>query len=166
MSRLTRDGTAESVSRDQILKHARGQGNIIFPVQLTTSRIGNLTRLIHSLLYVMTIHTYIHTYIHTMWPRGAGGGTNEHPRNATLRHATDDPIATRIPIGLFFVGGGGVAQIYSSGPSRELGGGAVTVFGGNIADNVAVELGGAFAAWGSPTLVTVKGGTFRNNSGQ
>ena len=33
----------------------------IFPVQLTTSRIGNLTRLIHTLLYVMTIHTYIHT---------------------------------------------------------------------------------------------------------
>ena len=33
----------------------------IFPVQLTTSRIGNLTRLIHTLLYVMTIHTYIHS---------------------------------------------------------------------------------------------------------
>ena len=63
MSRLTRDGTAEPVSRDQILRHARGQGNIIFSVQLTTSRIGNLTRLIHTLLYVMTIHTYIHTYI-------------------------------------------------------------------------------------------------------
>ena len=63
MSRLTRDGTAEPVSRDRILRHARGQGNIIFPVQLTTSRIGNLTRLIHTLLYVMTIHTYIHTYI-------------------------------------------------------------------------------------------------------
>ena len=62
MSRLTRDGTAEPVSRDQILRHARGQGNIIFPVQLTTSRIGNLTRLIHALLYVMTIHTYVHTY--------------------------------------------------------------------------------------------------------
>ena len=55
MSRLTRDGTAEPVSRDQILRHARGQWNIIFPVQLTTSRIGNLTRLIHTLLYVMTI---------------------------------------------------------------------------------------------------------------
>ena len=66
MSRLTRDGTAEPVSRDQILRHARGQGNTIFPVQLTTSRIGNLTRLIHTLLYVMTIHTYIHTYIHTV----------------------------------------------------------------------------------------------------
>ena len=61
--RLTRDGKAEPVSRDQILRHARGQGNIIFPVQLTTSRIGNLTRLIHTLLYVMTIHTYIHTLI-------------------------------------------------------------------------------------------------------
>ena len=30
MSRLTRDGTAEPVSRDQILRHARGQGNINF----------------------------------------------------------------------------------------------------------------------------------------
>ena len=30
MSRLTRDGTAEPVSRDQILRHARGQGNIHF----------------------------------------------------------------------------------------------------------------------------------------
>ena len=31
MSRLTRDGTAEPVSRDQILRHGRGQGNIHFP---------------------------------------------------------------------------------------------------------------------------------------
>ena len=31
MSRLTRDGTAEPVWRDQILGHARGQGNINFP---------------------------------------------------------------------------------------------------------------------------------------
>ena len=61
MSRLTRDGTAEPVSRDQILRHlrVRGRGIFIFPVQLTTSRIGNLTRLIHTLLDVMTIHTYI-----------------------------------------------------------------------------------------------------------
>ena len=27
MSRLTRDGTAETVSLDQILRHERGQGN-------------------------------------------------------------------------------------------------------------------------------------------
>ena len=31
MSRLTRDGTTEPVSRDQILRHERGQGNIHFP---------------------------------------------------------------------------------------------------------------------------------------
>ena len=30
MSRLTRDETAEPVSRDQILRHARAQGNIYF----------------------------------------------------------------------------------------------------------------------------------------
>ena len=34
------------------------RGIFIFPVQLTTSRVGNLTRLIDTLLYVMTIHTY------------------------------------------------------------------------------------------------------------
>ena len=30
VSRLTRDGTAEPVSRDQIFRHERGQGNIHF----------------------------------------------------------------------------------------------------------------------------------------
>ena len=61
MGRLTRDRTAEPVSRDQILsRHVRRQGNIHFPVQLTTSRIDNLTRLIHTLLHVMTMHTFAH----------------------------------------------------------------------------------------------------------
>ena len=31
MSRLTRDGTAEPVSQDQILRRERGEGNINFP---------------------------------------------------------------------------------------------------------------------------------------
>ena len=31
----------------------------IFPVQLTTRRVGNLTRLIHTLAICVTIHTYI-----------------------------------------------------------------------------------------------------------
>ena len=35
------------------------RGIFIFPFQLTTSRIGSPTRLIHTLLYVMTIHTYM-----------------------------------------------------------------------------------------------------------
>ena len=46
MSRLTRDGTAVPVSRDEFLRHERGQRKIIFPVELTTSKIGNLTLLI------------------------------------------------------------------------------------------------------------------------
>ena len=61
MSKLTRDGMVEPVPRDQILRYARGQGILIFPVQLTTSRVSNVTRLIHTLLCVMTIHIYIHT---------------------------------------------------------------------------------------------------------
>ena len=55
MSRLTRDGTAEPVSRDQILSDNGDREIFIFPVQLTRSRIGNLTRLIHTLLYVITV---------------------------------------------------------------------------------------------------------------
>ena len=57
MSRMTRDGTAEPVSRDHALRRELGQRNIIFPVQQTTiSRIGNLTGLIHTLLHLITIH--------------------------------------------------------------------------------------------------------------
>ena len=56
MSRLKRDGTAESVSRDQFLRGVRGQGNIHF---LCSADHGQDCRLIHTLLYVMTIHTYI-----------------------------------------------------------------------------------------------------------
>ena len=53
----------------------------MFPVQLTSSRIGNFTRLIHTLLYVMTIHTYIHTYIHSAFTQAGSleycsGGEN------------------------------------------------------------------------------------------
>ena len=63
MSRLTRDGTAEPISRDQFLRRERGYGNVLFvPVQLTTSRIGNLTRLTQTLLHISDDHAYIHTY--------------------------------------------------------------------------------------------------------
>ena len=43
MSRLTRDRTAEPVSRDKIFRRERGQKILIFPVQVTTCRIGNLS---------------------------------------------------------------------------------------------------------------------------
>ena len=55
MSRLTRDGMAEPVSRDQILRHARGQGNINFPCSADHEQDWQ-PRLIYTLLYVMTIH--------------------------------------------------------------------------------------------------------------
>ena len=58
MSRLARDGTAEPVSRDKILRRERGPGNNIFPCSADHdhSRIGNLTRLIPTLSICVTIH--------------------------------------------------------------------------------------------------------------
>ena len=81
MSRLTRDGTAEPVSRDQILSHEqRGQGNVNFscsaghvqdwqPYSVDPYSCymcdhtypGNDTHPVHpyhTLLKVLTIHTY------------------------------------------------------------------------------------------------------------
>ena len=58
MSGLTRDRTAEPVSRDQILRLERGQEKHYFLGLLTTSRIGDHTRLIHTLLKVLANHTY------------------------------------------------------------------------------------------------------------
>ena len=66
MSRLTRDGTVEPGSRDQFSGTHGNRGILVFPVQLTTSRIGNLTRLIHTLLCVMTIHICVATHTHYM----------------------------------------------------------------------------------------------------
>ena len=61
MSRLTRDGTAGPVSRDQILRHARGQGNINFPFSADHEQDWQPYPVDpYSTIY---IHTYIHTYI-------------------------------------------------------------------------------------------------------
>ena len=56
-------GTADLSFRETKFSGANGdREKFIFPVQLTTSRIGNLAQLIHTLiLYVMTIHAYIYT---------------------------------------------------------------------------------------------------------
>ena len=57
MSKLTRDGTAEPVSRDQILRHARGQGNINFPCS-ADHKEGWQPYPVDP----CDDHTYIHTY--------------------------------------------------------------------------------------------------------
>ena len=52
------------MSRETKFSGTHGDREIlIFPVQLTTSRIGNLTRFVHTLLYVMTyIHVCMYGY--------------------------------------------------------------------------------------------------------
>ena len=63
MSRLTRDGTAERVSRDQILRHERGQEKfVLIHVSLTTSKIGKPYP-VDPYSATSEDHTYIHTYI-------------------------------------------------------------------------------------------------------
>ena len=51
--------TTEPVSRDHILRREWGPRKNIFPVQLTTSMVDDHTRLIHTLLEVLTICTCI-----------------------------------------------------------------------------------------------------------
>ena len=65
MSRLTRDGTAEPVSRDQILRHARGQGNIHFPCSADHEQDWRPYP-VDPYSAICDDHTYIHTYIHVV----------------------------------------------------------------------------------------------------
>ena len=71
MSRLTRDGTAEPVSRDQILRHARGQGNINFPCSADHEQDWQPYP-VDPYSAICDDHTYIHTYIHVASLRRKG----------------------------------------------------------------------------------------------
>ena len=72
MSRLTRNGTAGPVSRDQILRHAQGQGNIHFPSSSDHEQdwqpypVDPYSAICDDHTY---INTYIHTYIHTYYAK-------------------------------------------------------------------------------------------------
>ena len=63
MSRLTRDGTAEPVSRDQILRHVRGQGDIHFPCSADHEQDWQPYP-VDPYSAICDDHTYTHTYIH------------------------------------------------------------------------------------------------------
>ena len=62
MSRLTRDGTAEPVSRDQILRHARGQGDVHFPCSADHEQDWQPYP-VDPYSAICDDHTCIHTYI-------------------------------------------------------------------------------------------------------
>ena len=62
------------------------------PVQLTTGRIGNLTRLISTLLKLLTIHTY--TYIHCSI--NCSVGDRAHNIKRKIKGAVDDSVHTSI----------------------------------------------------------------------
>ena len=65
-SRLKRDGTAEPVLRDQILRHVRGQGNIHFLPSADHEQDWQPYPVdSHSAtsVYVMAVRTHIHTFI-------------------------------------------------------------------------------------------------------
>ena len=63
MNRLTRDGTAEPVSRDQILRHAREQGNIHFPCSADHEREWQPYP-VDPYSAICDDHTYIYIYIY------------------------------------------------------------------------------------------------------
>ena len=65
MSRLTRDGTAEPVSRDQILRRVREQGNISFPCSADHEQDWQPHPVDPYSSAICDDHTYIHTYICT-----------------------------------------------------------------------------------------------------
>ena len=71
MSKLTRDGTAEPVSRDQILRRERGQRIIIFPCSAADHEQDwqpcSVARAIHTNIVLHThtaVVTHIYIYMH------------------------------------------------------------------------------------------------------
>ena len=61
MSRLTRDGTAEPISRDQILRHVQGEGNIHFPRSADHEQEWQPNP-VDPYSAICDDHAYIHTY--------------------------------------------------------------------------------------------------------
>ena len=62
MSRLTRDGTTEPVSRDQVLRQARRQGSINFPCSADHDQDWQRYP-VDPYSAICDDHTYIHKYI-------------------------------------------------------------------------------------------------------
>ena len=77
---MTLDGT--NLSRETKFLGANGDREIfVFLIQLTMSRIDNVIRLIHTLLYVLTIHTCIHIPSKLYISHSGRPGSSEVPCN-------------------------------------------------------------------------------------
>ena len=74
MSRLTRDGAAEPVSRGQILRHAaRGQGNIHFDCSADHEQDWQPYPVDPYSAIIRDDHAYIHTFVTSIIDRPLGG---------------------------------------------------------------------------------------------
>ena len=80
MSRLTRDGTAEPVSRDQILRHARGQGNVHFPCSADHEQDWQPYP-VDPYSAICDDHTYIHTLYRVQYTLYTLTGINRGGKN-------------------------------------------------------------------------------------
>ena len=69
-NRLTRDGKAEPVSRDQILRHAQGQGNVPFPCSADHEQDWQPYP-VDPYSAICDNHTLIHTYCGVMAEYGS-----------------------------------------------------------------------------------------------
>ena len=64
MSRLTRDGTAETLLQDQMLRRERGQGIVHFLCSADYEQDWQPYPIDPYTNVICDDHTYIHTYIH------------------------------------------------------------------------------------------------------
>ena len=84
-SRLTRDGTAEPVSRDQILRRERGQGNIHFPRSADHEQDCQPYP-VDPYSDICDDHTYIHVYIPILRTQAESGAYSRDSSRFSWRH--------------------------------------------------------------------------------
>ena len=84
MNRLTRDGTTEPVSRDQILRRERGQGEKHFPCSADHEQDWQPYRLIPNLLYNAIIYRLL-LYQLLVWGKRDAQLTHTHTLSRLIR---------------------------------------------------------------------------------
>ena len=112
----------------------------IFPVQLTTSRIGNLTRLIHTLLYVITMYTcrnLISRYeCRRVFPAGVGPGSPSRDTANWLSSRLGRTVETRRRYGWLRLVFTRCASLPSSNLVCPLGGGGTREAGSTVGESL------------------------------